>query len=70
MDEVKKQILDNYCEALKSIEVSVPHLTDEVVWLEMYKCFVNWHAIARTPGVIYADAADQALMEFKKRFRD
>lgn len=65
MDDVTREYLDA---VNKIAEPSPTKLADEVVWLEMYKCFVNWHATSRTP-ITYADAADQALLEFKKRFR-
>lgn len=60
-----------YYESLKEVPDTTPqaYLSDEIVWLEMYKAFVNWHAVSRTPGIIYSEAADKALIEFKKRFR-
>jgi hypothetical protein len=68
MDDVTREYLD----AVNKIADTTPKvlsLSDEVVWLEMYKAFVNWHAITRTSTLKYAEAADAGLYEFKKRFR-
>ena len=69
MDEVQREYLDAINNMVANTTPQQP-LLDEVVWLELYKVFVSWHAASRTPGIIYADFADTALLEFKKRFRD
>ena len=70
MDEATREYLDAINNMVANTAPQQPPVLDEVVWLEMYKAFVNWHAVSRTPGIIYSDAADKALYEFKKRFRD
>lgn len=69
MDESTKEYLDAINNIVVNTTPQQPPLLDELVWLEMYKAFVNWHAVSRTPGTVYSDAADKALLEFKKRFR-
>lgn len=65
------QTVVDYYKSLEEVPDTTPpaYLSDEVVWLEMYKAFMNWHAITRHSGLKYAEAADAGLYEFKKRFR-
>ena len=69
MDEATREYLDAIGKMVDNTTPQQPPLLDEVVWLEMYKAFVNWHAITRNSGLKYAEAADAGLYEFKKRFR-
>lgn len=70
MDYVQREYLNAINNMVDNTAPQQPPLLDEVVWLEMYKICVGWHAVTRTSGIIYADTADKALLEFKKRFRD
>lgn len=70
MDEATREYLDAINNMVGNTTSQQPPLLDEVVWMEMYKAFVNWHAVSRTPGIIYSDSADKALLEFRKRFRN
>jgi hypothetical protein len=70
MDDVTREYVDAINRKVANTPPKQPPLLDEVVWLEMYKAFMNWHAITRHSGLKYAEAADAGLSEFKKRFRD
>jgi len=68
MDEIKKQ---QYLDAISEIEdedEEETELSDEVVWLECLKAIVCCPKDFKGKSVY--KLADEALSEFKKRFRD